>query len=194
MKLFHNNLTGFGFRGLCAKVSGPLSSESASGKFGQIVFGTNRTVQVARRLVKPTNPNTQNQRNQREVVSLWGQAVRVFQRITTKPTSATQTVKEYLNGRKSGAETWNSRGLKDAFPSNFQTITTAKTTYDALAENEKTAWNTAATSAGIGLSGRVRKSDGQNQTAGEAWYIIQYGLWQMGYLTTAPGASPVTFE
>lgn len=41
-----------------AKVTGPLFSQSASGKFGDIVFANRKGQNIARVLTSPSNPNT----------------------------------------------------------------------------------------------------------------------------------------
>lgn len=54
---------------MCAKIRGPLHSDSATGKFADaLVFATNKGVAYCRQLVTPKNPNSFKQLAIRDVI------------------------------------------------------------------------------------------------------------------------------
>lgn len=176
-----------------ARVRNPLQSQEASGRLGDIVFGTSRGQNIVRRFVIPSNPNTQGQQDARQVVALHSIHVRAWNRQSTMPAGHTQTVKEYYTARRVNPATWNSFALRANYPGNSDTLTADRAAYAALTEQQRTAWTTEAETDQYNFTDRDSINGGAVITAGEQLFVAQRSLFRAGYLQNNVSGAPVNF-
>lgn len=180
-----------------AKVSGPLFSMEASGKFGDaLVFGKWKGRPTVRQLVTPANPNSQGQEDARNRMRVSG-AIQSWVNTTALIASGESlTDKARIQAITPGEYAWNGYLVDTMIGKGFLTYGAALTAWGALAGPEQTAWDTAA----AGLSPQINEvfqtqAGGTATTplsAGQVFFIYQYGLSQLG-LATTPGAVPPTY-
>lgn len=181
-----------------AKVTGPLMSMDASGKFaGALVFSKWKGRPTVRQLVIPANPQSTNQTAQRNMVRVLGAGQHFAQLTTQKQSTETVTDKVALTALAPAGQAWNGFLVKSAIGSGSVNYTAAAAAYAALTAGEKTAWITAAAALTPAILD-VAQSDplgvpGTPMSKGEVFFHYVYGLYISGVNATAPGATPPTY-
>lgn len=180
-----------------AKVTGPLMSMDASGAFGgALVFGKWKGRNTVRQLVKPANPQTQDQQDARNRLRVTGVIQAWINANVTKRTGETETDKELIKEQTPAGYAWNGFLVDTIVGAGGIAYTAARAAYTALQAGDKTAWNTAAGALTPAILSAAQKDAGgvagTPVTAGEVFFIAQYGLYLMG-LRTIPGATPPTY-
>ena len=174
-----------------AKVSGPLFSQEASGKFGgALVYARRRGQNVVRSLVIPSNPQTDNQVAQRIRLAVMGL---ITKRINVgKWTYAGQTedIKEHFQGRVRTGEVWNSAFGREALGPANATYIAQLAVFEALTDDQQEVWNVAAETAIAGLADYTRGET--TIDSGFMLFLAEYTLAEGGYgdafSTTVPVA------
>lgn len=180
-----------------AKVTGPLMSMGASGKFGgALVFANRIGTNVVRALVTPANPMSIAQMTARNIVRITG-AGQHFENLTAlKGESRTITDKAGLIAAAPAGQTWNSYLVKLMIGINDVTYTAATAAYAALTSGQKTAWVAAAAALVPAIADVPQKAAGgvpaTALSKGEAWFHVQYGLY-VGGLASVPTGTPPTY-
>lgn len=180
-----------------AKVTGPLFSMEASGAYaGSLVFGKWKGRPTVRQLVIPSNPNSAGQEAARNRIRVGGAIQHWVNTSLLIATGETETDKARIMAITPGGFAWNGHLVDNLIGAGGLVYDAARAAYAALAAGEKTAWNTAALALSPAL-GQVFQTvagggAGTPLTAGEVWFIYQYGLSQLG-LAAAPGAVPPTY-
>jgi hypothetical protein len=179
-----------------AKVSGPLMSMSASGKFGgALVFASRLGQNVVRQLVIPANPMSLLQEGARNIVRVAGAAQRFVNLCVTMGSGRLVTDQVLLTTNAPAGQTWNSYMVKLMTGINASTYTAATAAYALLTAPEKTAWNDAAAGLTPAILLVAQKGAGgvaaADMSAGEVWYHYQYGLYAGGFIAVPAGTPPV---
>ena len=181
-----------------AKVTGPLMSMDASGAFGgALVFGKWKGRPTVRQLVTPANPQSANQTIARNRVRATGPAQHQVRLSAEVKTGQTLTEKALLMAAAPSGYAWNGYLTDSIIGSGGLTYTAAQAAWALLTAPEKTAWDVAA-------AARVPAFPAANQTvaggavgtpltAGNVYFLQQYGMYAAGIYTAAPTAVPPTF-
>lgn len=180
-----------------AKVSGPLMSMGASGKFGgAMVFASRLGQSVVRQLVTPGNPMSAGQETARNIVRATGTMQRFVNMAITKGSGRTVTDKAMLKTNTPTGQTWNSYMVKVVTGTNAATYTAGSVAFSALTAPQKTAWDAAAAALVPVIQAVPQKAAGgataPSLTGGQVWFSYQYGLHSAG-LAPVPGAVPPTY-
>ena len=180
-----------------AKVSGPLMSMDASGKFGgAIVFSKWKGRNVVRQLVVPANPNSAGQELARNRTRVTGAIQGWVNTSVLKAPTQTVTDKVRIKAVTPGGFAWNGFLTQTIIGSGGLTYTAAKAGYTALTAPQKEAWVDAASVLAPVISEVYQTVEGGTAgtpiTAGEVFFIYQYGLSLLG-LADVPGAVPPTY-
>lgn len=180
-----------------AKVSGPLFSMEASGKFGDaLVFGKWKGRPTVRQLVTPANPNSQGQEDARNRMRVSGAIQSWVNTTALVANGETLTDKARIQAITPGEYAWNGYLVDTMIGKGFLTYGAAQTAWTALDGTAQTNWDTAAAALSPQLNQVFQTQAGGTATtpmsAGEVWFIYQYGLAQLG-LATTPGATPPTY-
>lgn len=181
-----------------AKVTAPLMSMDASGKFGgALVFGKWKGRPTVRKLVTPANPQSANQTTSRNIIRVLGAGQHFASLTTLKRSGETLTDKAELTALAPSGQAWNGFLVKSAVGAGDVNYTAATTAYAALQAAEKTAWNTAAAALTPPIPAVAQATAGGGtgtaMTAGEVFFHYCYGLYMAGVMATAPGATPPTY-
>lgn len=181
-----------------AKVTGPLMSMDASGKFaGALVFSKWKGRPTVRQLVTPANPQNAAQTDQRNMVRVLGAGQRFANLTTQIQSTETLTDKAVLTSLAPAGQAWNGYLVKSGIGAGSLNYTAAATAFAALTSGEKTAWDTAAAGLTPAILA-VAQSDpfgvaGTPMRAGEVFFHYVYALYIAGENATAPGATPPTY-
>ena len=180
-----------------AKVSGPLMSMDASGKFGgAIVFSKWKGRNVVRQLVVPANPNSAGQELARNRTRVTGAIQGWVNTSVLKAPTQTVTDKVRIKAVTPGGFAWNGFLTQTIIGSGGLTYTAAKAGYTALTAPQKVAWVDAAGVLAPVISEVYQTVEGGTAgtpiTSGEVFFIYQYGLSLLG-LADVPGAVPPTY-
>lgn len=170
-----------------AKVSGPLMSISASGKFANTLVASNwKGVAYMRQLVKPSNPNTTGQKSVRSIL---GTLAKACASVLTSYADTLGIGSAFFKAARDGApsgQSWISWFQKVMYP----LFSARVTNYGVLTETIKGYYNAAA--GDIGLNSYVDKS-GTTHTAGEQLYMLAYfAVNSLGYTGFAAGIDAAT--
>lgn len=181
-----------------AKVTAPLMSMDASGKFGgALVFGKWKGRPTVRKLVTPSNPQSADQTTARNAVRVLG-AGQHFAAVTALVRSGeTMTDKAELQSRAPGGQAWNGYLVKSAIGAGQVTYDAATAAYAALQAGDRTAWNSAAGALTPAIPAVAQATagggSGTPMTAGEVFFHYIYGLYAAGVVASIPGATPPTY-
>jgi len=181
-----------------AKVTGPLFSVSASGAFGKaLVFGSWKGRNTVRQLVTPANPMTQAQQDSRNAVRVVGNAQHWANLATVKGDSRTLTDKELLIAAAPAGEAWNGFLSKSMIGAGALSYAAAVAAWGATSGGNKTTWNSAAAALTPAFPATYQADAlgvaGTPLTAGEGWYIYQYGLYLAGIAAAPVAGTPPTY-
>ena len=180
-----------------AKVSGPLMSMDASGKFGgAIVFSKWKGRNVVRQLVVPANPNSAGQELARNRTRVTGAIQGWVNTSVLKAPTQTVTDKVRIKAVTPGGFAWNGFITQTIIGAGGLTYTAAKAAYAALTAPQKEAWVDAAGVLAPVISDVFQTVEGGGAgtpiTNGEVFFIYQYGLSLLG-LADVPGAVPPVY-
>jgi hypothetical protein len=180
-----------------AKVSGPLMSMDARGKFGNtLVFSGWKGRPTVRQLVTPSNPQSADQQAARNAVRVAGAAQRFANLCVDINANLALTDKEEIRALAPSGQAWNGTLVKALVGAGSVNYTAAVAAYTALTGGQKTAWDTAA--AALTPSIPAVNQVGANgvpataMVAGEVFFIYQYALYILG-LQSVPGATPTVY-
>jgi hypothetical protein len=180
-----------------AKVSGPLMSMDARGKFGgTIVFSGWKGRPTVRQLVTPSNPQSANQQIARNIVRVGGAAQHFANLSTDQGAGRLITDKAALQAAAPSGQAWNGTLVKAMTGAGQVNYDAAVVAYTALTGGEKTTWDNAA--AGLAPAFPAVNQVGAGgvpatpMVAGKAFFIYQYGLYILG-IAAAPGAVPPVY-
>jgi hypothetical protein len=182
---------------IMAKVSGPLMSMDARGKFGNtLVFSGWKGRPTVRQLVTPSNPKTTDQQKSRNAVRAAGAGQHWANLTALILTGAIDTDKANIRDVAPSGQAWNGTLVKAMIGAGDVNYDAASAIWAGLTGGEKTAWDNAAaalvpaipavaqTVAGGGL--------GTPLTDGEVFLHYMYGLYVLG-LYTLPDATPPVY-
>lgn len=181
-----------------AKVTAPLMSMDASGKFGgALVFGKWKGRPTVRKLVTPSNPQSTDQVASRNAVRVLA-AGQHFANLTALVRSGeTLTDKAELVSRAPSGQAWNGFLVKSGIGAGQVNYDAATAAYAALQAGDRTAWNTAAGALTPAIPAVAQQVAGGGAgtplTAGEVFFHYCYALYVAGVMATAPGATPPTY-
>jgi hypothetical protein len=181
-----------------AKVSGPLFSANASGKFaGKLVFGSWKGRATVRNLVTPANPQSADQVATRNAIRCLGAGQKFANTTALKRSGETITDKASLTAAAPSGQAWNGYLVKSAIGAMLVTYDAAAAIYTALQSNEKTAWVNAAGALTPAIPAVAQMAAGGGAgtplTAGQVFFHYVYGLYAAGLVTAVPGATPPTY-
>lgn len=182
-----------------AKVSGPLMSMDASGKFANtLVFSKWKGRPVVRQLVTPSNPQSASQQTARNAMRVLAAAQSWANFTTQTRTGESMTDKMELISLAPAGQAWNGYLVKSGIGASAVNYMAASAAFAALTAGERLAWDNAA--AGlvpailpvpqIGMGGMPAAP----VSAGAVFFHYCYALYIAGALDTAPGATPPTYS
>lgn len=181
-----------------AKVTGPLMSMDASGKFGgTLVYGKWKGRPTVRQLVIPSNPQSTDQVAARNMVSTMGAGQRFANLTALIRSGETLTDKAELVTLAPSGQAWNGFLVKSGIGAGGLTYEAATTAYAALTAGERTAWDTAAgllvpeipAVAQLAAGG----TPGTPLAAGAVYFHYAYALYIAGAMDAAPTGTPPTY-
>lgn len=182
-----------------AKVSGPLMSMTASGAFGStLVFANRLGKNVVRQLVIPANPRNAGQTAARNAQRVAAACQRQANLMTTHGGGRSVTDKAAITAVTPSGQRWNSYFVQGIIGAGALNFTAGQAAWAATSSGNKTTWDTAAAAltpamAAVAQTIAVTNAAGTPISAGNAWYLYQYGLYKLG-ITTAPVAgTPPTY-
>ena len=178
-----------------AKVTGPLMSMEASGKFADsLVFGKRKGKNVVRSFSIPSNPQTQGQMDIRNFMKLGGAMQVVCGALTVKRSGETKTDKALLTAKAPSDQTWNSFVVQKLIGNGGDNIIAGKAAYSALSAPQKTAWADAAAALPYPFTavGQVDAGGvvGTPVVAGEVYFLYVYALFKAGVADSPTGTPP----
>lgn len=181
-----------------AKVTAPLMSMDASGKFGgALVFGKWKGRPTVRKLVTPANPKSAEQTISRNAVRVLGAGQHFAQLTALKRTGETLTDKAELQSRAPSGQAWNGFLVKSAIGAGQVSYDAATAAFAALTAQQRTDWTTAAAALTPAIPAVAQTVTGGGagtpMTAGEVYFHYAYGLYVAGVMATAPGGVPPTY-
>lgn len=179
-----------------AKVSGPLMSMDARGKFGNtLVFSGWKGRPTVRQLVTPSNPQSANQQISRNRMRVTAAAQAWANTSTLIESGRIQTDKAEIQFSTPSGQAWNGTLVKAMIGAGGVNYIAAEVAYNALSAGEKTAWDVAA-------AGYTKPFPAVNQvdaggtlgaplTGGHALFLYQYGLLMLTIAETVGAVPPV---
>lgn len=181
-----------------AKVTGPLMSMDASGKFADaLVFSKWKGRPTVRQLVTPSNPMSADQVAARNMVACMGAAQHFFNATSLIRSGETETDKAELIAAAPAGQAWNGFLVKSGIGIGGVNYAAGVAAWNALAGGEKTAWTTAAGALTPAIPAVAQKVAGGGAgtplPAGQVHFMAQYALYIAGTRSTVPGATPPTY-
>jgi hypothetical protein len=181
-----------------AKVTAPLMSMTASGKFGgALVFTTWKGRPTVRQLVIPTNRKSAGQVATRNAISVLGAGQHFASVTALKRSGETTTDRVELGTLAPSGQAWNGFLVKSAIGTDMVAYDDATAAYAALASNEKAAWVAAAAALTPAIPAVAQRKAGGGydtpMTDGEVYFHYAWGLYVAGAMAAAPSATPPTY-
>lgn len=182
-----------------AKVTGPLMSMEASGAFGgTLVFANRLGKNVVRKLVTPSNPRSTGQTDARNMQRVAAACQHQANSMTTKGDGRLVTDKAAIAAITPAGQRWNSYFVKAIIGIGGVNYAAAQAAYALLTAGNKTTWDNAAaalTPAMLEVAQKVAVTNaaGTPISAGNAWYIYQYGLYVLGIASAPVAGTPPTY-
>lgn len=179
-----------------ARVTGPLMSMEASGTIGKtLTFANWVGRQYVRRWTRPSNPQTQDQMDQRNAFSVIGVGVSQANKCLQANDSTGKTDEQAFRDKTPSGMRWNGYIQKVLTGSGAAGYNAAKAAWNAL--SNKAAWETTA----AGLTPPVQSAPqylaggatNAAATPGEVLFIMNYGLYLIGASSAAPTNTPPTY-
>lgn len=181
-----------------AKVTGPLFSVGASGKFaGKLVFGQWKGRPTVRNLVTPANPQSTDQTTSRNAVRVMGAAQKFCNRTALKRAGETLTDKQSLTAAAPSGQAWNGYLVKSGIGSMAVNYDAAEAAYTAISSGGKTAWDNAADALTPPIPAVAQSAAhgeaGTPAPSGKVFFIYVYALFVAGLIDAEPDATPPTY-
>lgn len=181
-----------------AKVTAPLMSMDASGKFGgALVFGKWKGRPTVRKLVTPSNPQSVDQVATRNALAVLANGQKFANATALIRSGETLTDKAELVTLAPSGQAWNGFLVKSGIGANLVTYEAATAAYAALQAGDRTAWNTAAGALTPAIPATAQRAAGggfgTSLTAGETYFHYIYALYAAGVVAAVPGATPPTY-
>lgn len=180
-----------------AKVTGPLMSMDASGKFGDaLVFGKWKGRNVVRQYTRPANPQTALQTDTRNALRVLAAGQAFAAATALKRSGETVTDLDELKASAPAGQAWNGYLVKSGIGAGLVNFDAADTAYAALSAPQKDAWDTAAAALVPAIPAVAQKAaggaSGTPMVAGQVFFHYVYALSIAG-VTTAPTGTPPTY-
>lgn len=181
-----------------AKVTGPLMSMDASGKFaGALVFSKWKGRPTVRQLVTPSNPRSSDQVAIRNNLRVTAAAQRWANLTSLVLSGETDTDKVRLTAAAPAGQAWNGFLVKSILGAGGLDFDTAEGLYAALTGPQQAAWDAAAGALSPAIPA-VAQFDTNNSPstpipAGEVFFIYMHGLYMAGLLAAVPNGTPPTY-
>lgn len=180
-----------------AKVTGPLMSMDASGKFGDaLVFGKWKGRNVVRQYTRPANPQTALQTDTRNALRVLAAGQAFAAATALKRSGETVTDLVELKASAPAGQAWNGYLVKSGIGAGLVNFDAADTAYAALSAPQKDAWDTAAAALVPAIPAVAQKAaggaSGTPMVAGQVFFHYVYALSIAG-VTTAPTGTPPTY-
>jgi hypothetical protein len=185
-----------------AKITGPLFSMDARGKFaGAVVFSNWKGRPTARQLVIPANPRTTNQQLARYHLAVVAAAMKQAQLTTEKYTGPLDAMalsdKAFAAAAAPAGQSWAGHYAATAIGKNGVAYAAAGVAYAALDAQGKTNWDNAAGGLSPPILAVATKialgAPGPTISAGEVFFRHIYTMFLMGAHTNAPTATAATY-
>jgi hypothetical protein len=182
---------------IMAKVSGPLMSMDARGKFANtLVFSGWKGRPTVRQLVQPTNPQSANQMTARNMLSVGGAIQRFVNTSVLTNVNLTLNDKLEIAAITPSGHAWNGFMIKNLVGVDALYYAAGRAIYAALQAGDRTAWNIAAAALVPAIPAVAQKvaggGAGTPMTAGEVFFLLEHALFEMG-LQAVPGATPTVY-
>ena len=180
-----------------AKVTGPLMSMSALGKFaGSMVFSIWKGRPYVRQLVTPANPQTAGQETSRNMVRVGGAVQKQINASLQVSAGLTQRDELAIRAVTPAGYAWNGYLVESMVGAGQLNYAAAGAAYAALSAPQKTDWNNAAIALTPAYAATFQTSAGGVSapavTAGEAFFRHRYAMSVMG-IVAVPGAVPPVY-
>jgi hypothetical protein len=181
-----------------AKVTGPLMSMDASGKFaGALVFSKWKGRPTVRQLITPSNPRSVDQVAVRNAMRAIAAGQRFANLTALKRSGETLTDKAELITLAPAGQAWNGFLVKSSIGAGSLNYTAATAAYSALSGGQKSAWEAAAAALTPAIPD-VAQFDSNNAPVtplsdGEVFFHYCYGLYVAGAMASAPTGTPPTY-
>lgn len=180
-----------------AKVSGPLMSMDARGKFANtLVFSGWKGRPTVRQLVQPTNPMSTNQEAARNMVRTGGAIQRFCNLSVLVNANLTLNNKLEIQAITPSGQAWNGYLVNALIGKQGLAYTAGQAAWAALAGGEKTAWDNAAAALVPAIPAVAQTVAGGGAgtplTAGNVFFLQEYALYTLG-LQAVPGAVPTVY-
>jgi hypothetical protein len=180
-----------------AKVSGPLMSMDARGKFANaLVFSNWKGRPVVRQLVIPGNPASTAQMTTRNHLRVTAAAQHFANTATTHGAGRSVTDEAAIRAVTPSGFAWNGHLVKTMIGAGGVNYTAAEAAYTALTSPQKAAWDTAAAALTPAIPSVVQKTAGNVAgtalTGGHVFFLYTYGLYLLT-VASVPGATPPTY-
>ena len=177
-----------------AKVTGGLFSLTASGGFAKsLVFASARGVQYVRQLVRPANPRSAGQEQNRNSLRVSSQSQAWSNRQAANRPGQTFFDKILITQKTTAGLAWNSFLVKNMIGTGSINYTADDTDYQALTDPQKTTWDIGANDLLPPMMAVTQTTEGglaaPNARAGRVYYHHMSALWRMG-AGNKPGANP----
>lgn len=181
-----------------AKVTGPLMSMDARGKFGgTIVFSGWKGRATVRQLVTPANPMSANQTAQRNMVRTGGAIQRFANLCVLKGAGRLVTDKAALTAAAPAGQAWNGFLVNSLIGAGSLNYTAGQAAWAATTSGNKTTWDGAAAALNPAISAVNQTIAGGGAgtplTAGNAFYLHVYALYKAGIGSAPVAATPPTY-
>jgi hypothetical protein len=181
-----------------AKVTAPLMSMDASGKFGgALVFGKWKGRPTVRKLVTPSNPQSAGQTAVRNALRVLAAGQHFAQLTALARSGETMTDKAEMASLAPSGQAWNGFLVKSGIGAGQVQYAAATAAYAGLQVGDRTAWNTAAGLLTPAIPAVAQATEGGGSgtplTAGEVYFHYIYALYVAGAVATVPGAIPPTY-
>jgi len=180
-----------------AKVSGPLMSMDARGKFANtLVFSGWKGRPTVRQLVQPTNPQSADQMTARNMLSAAGAIQRFVNLSVEINENLTLTDKLEIQAITPSGQAWNGFLVRSLVGAGALSYAAAQAAWGALAGGEQTAWDNAAAALTPAIPATAQRVAGGGAgtplSGGNVFFLLEYTLYLMG-LQAVPGATPTVY-
>lgn len=181
-----------------AKVTAPLMSMDASGKFGgALVFGKWKGRPTVRKLVTPSNPQSANQTTIRNAMRCLGAGQHFANLTALLRAGEAITDKAELQSLAPSGQAWNGFLVKSAIGAGEIAYLAATAAFAALTAPQRTAWDDAAAALVPAIPAVAQSVTGGGAgaplSAGAVFFHYAYGLYVAGVMVAAPGAVPPVY-
>jgi hypothetical protein len=181
-----------------AKVSGPLMSMDASGKFaGTLVFTRWKGRPVVRQLVTPSNPQSAGQLTARNAVRVLAAGQHFANATALVRNGETLTDKAELITLAPSGQAWNGFLVKSGIGAGQVNYDAAGVAWAAIGAPAQADWDTAADALVPAMPAVTQDETGSTpnttMSSGEVFFHYCYALYVAGAMAAVPGAVPPVY-